>query len=69
MALFFHRLEIGFINSRVKSDQWKKGTSSAASTSFPGSLSLSLSRSLRIAGRREPWERGCSGFFHNFGGR
>ena len=68
MALFFHRLEIGFINSRVKSDEWKKGASSAAaSTSFPGSLSLSLS--LRKAGRREPWERGCSGFFHNFEGR
>ena len=42
MALFFYRLEIGFINSRVKSDEWKKGTSSAASTSFPGSLSRSL---------------------------
>ena len=41
MALFFHRLEIGFINSRVKSDEWKKGASSAAaSTSIPGSLSL-----------------------------
>ena len=35
----------------------------------PRSQVLSLARSLRKAGRREPWERGCSGFFHNFGGR
>ena len=29
MALFVHRLEIGFNNLRVKGDEWKKGTSFA----------------------------------------
>ena len=40
----FHRLEIGFNNSRVQSGEWKKSTSSAASTPFPGSLSHSAGR-------------------------
>ena len=48
MALFFHRLEIGFINSRVKSDEWKKGTSSGFN--LVPRFSLSLARSVKRVG-------------------
>ena len=77
MALFFIALKLVLLTRVSKVMNGKKvhlpprlqPRSQVLSLSLSPSLSLSLPPSLRKAGRREPWERGCSGFFHNFGDR